>query len=60
MGYTAFFHYYFPNLNEKKHFLLFYPQTFQKCLHRIVGNEYLLESDYARDVIVCIPTADFA
>ena len=58
MGYTAFVHYYFPNLNEKK--ALSYPQTFQKCLHRIVGNEYLLESDYARHVIVCIPTADFA
>ena len=22
MGYTAFVHYYFPNLNEKKHYLI--------------------------------------
>ena len=50
----------YTNLNKKKTFsIISFTQRFKNCIHGIVGNEYLLESDYPRHPIVYFPTADF-
>ena len=49
----------FNNNNKKTFSIILSTQRFKNCFHRIVGNEYLLESGSPCHAIVYIPTVDF-